>query len=171
MKILSNILKSSLVIALLVTGACAKFTDFGDLNVSPNNPSTPNSGSLLTNAMIWVGKVTTEVTPCLYTQQFGDVIYIEESRYKTINFDYDYLFAGSPFTKPTTGPLNSLNTVIKLNTDATTKVAAATNGSKAEPRSRLDRVRSNRESLKFRPPIKASVAPVLISVVTAAYCR
>ena len=131
MKILSNILKSSLVIALLATGACTQFTDFGDLNVSPNDPSTPNSGSLLTNAMIWVGNVTTEVTPSLYVQHLGEVIYIEESRYKTVNFDYDYLFTGSPFTRPTTGPLNALNTVIKLNTDAATKVAAAANGSNA----------------------------------------
>ena len=131
MKIISNILKSCLVIALLATSACNKFTDFGELNVSPNDPSTPNTASLLTNAMIWVGKVATSVTGSLYTQQFADVIYIEESRYKTVNFDYDYLFTGSEFTTPRTAPLNALNAVIKLNTDAATKVAAAANGSNA----------------------------------------
>jgi uncharacterized protein YaiE (UPF0345 family) len=131
MKIFSNILKSSLVIALLATSACAQFTDFGELNVSSNDPSQPNTASLLTNAMIWVGTVSTANVPCLYTQQFGDVTYIEESRYKTVNFDYDYLFTGSEFTSPKTGPLNALNFVIKLNTDAATKGTAASNGSNA----------------------------------------
>ena len=127
MKILSNIIKSSLFIALLATSACNKLTEFEDLNVSPNNPSQPNSASLLTNAMLSVGTLSSSdynyyPIGSLYTQQFADVTYIEESRYKTVNWDYNYLY---------TGPLNSLNFVIKLNTDEATKVAAAANGSNA----------------------------------------
>jgi hypothetical protein len=130
MKMLSNIIKSSLVIALLATSACSKFTDFGDINTSPNSPAKPNTASLFTNAMISVGGVVTEETPCLYVQHFGDVTYIEESRYKSVNFDYDYLYSGSPFLERT-GPLNTLNFIIKLNTDAATKASVATNGSNA----------------------------------------
>jgi Starch-binding associating with outer membrane len=130
MKMLSNILKSSLVIALLATSACAKFTDFGDINTSPNNPAKPNTASLFTNAMISVGSVTTEEAQCLYVQHFGDVTYIEESRYKSVNFDFDYLYAGSPLLERT-GPLNTLNYIIKLNTDAATKATVAVNGSNA----------------------------------------
>jgi hypothetical protein len=130
MKVLSNILKSSLVFALLATSACTQFTDFGDINTSSNSPAKPNTASLFTNAMISVGGVVTEATPCLYVQYFGDVTYIEESRYKTVNFDFDYLYSGSPFLERT-GPLNTLNYIIQLNTDATTKIAVAVNGSNA----------------------------------------
>ena len=127
MKILSNIIQSSLFIALLTTSACNKLTEFEDVNLSPNNPSQANSASLLTNAMLSVGTLSSSdynywPIGSLYTQQFADVTYIEESRYKTVNWDYKYLY---------TGPLNSLNYVIKLNTDEATKIAAAANGSNA----------------------------------------
>jgi hypothetical protein len=127
MNILTKIIKSSLIVALLATIACSKFTDFGDINVSPNSPSQPNTASLFTNAMISVGGVVSSdygywPVGSIYTQQFGDVTYIEESRYKTVNWNYSHLYAG---------PLNALNFIIKLNTDESTKVTAATNGSNA----------------------------------------
>jgi Starch-binding associating with outer membrane len=122
MKIVSKIVKSSLLVALLATSACDKFTDFGDVNLSPNSPSVASTASLLTGAITQVGGVATAINPCLYTQQFGDVTYIEESRYKTVFFDYAGFY---------TTPLNSLNYIIKLNTDAATKDAAAANGSNA----------------------------------------
>ena len=47
--------------------------------------------------------------------------------------------------------------------------AAATKGSKAEPRSRrASAVRSKRDSTPSRPPTKARMAPVRVSRVTAA---
>ncbi len=122
MKIVSNLIKSSILLAFIATSSCDKFTDFGDLNVSPNSPSVPNTASLFTGAMTSVGGVATAIVPALYTQQFGDVTYIEESRYKTVNFDYGGFYAS---------PLNSLQYIIKLNTDADTKNAAAANGSNA----------------------------------------
>ncbi|MDZ7900551.1 MAG: SusD/RagB family nutrient-binding outer membrane lipoprotein [Arcicella sp.] len=64
--------------------------------------------------------MTTDITPALYTQQFGDVTYIEESRYKTINFNYNGFYAG---------PLNAYQNIIDLNTNPDTKTAAAANGS------------------------------------------
>ncbi len=122
MKIVSKIIKSSLIVALLATGACKDFTEFGDINLSPNNPSVASTASLLTGAMTSVGGVATSQVPCLYTQQLGDVTYIEESRYKTVNFSYGGFY---------TSPLNSLQYIIKLNTDEATKNAAAANGSNA----------------------------------------
>lgn len=130
MKTLSNIIKSSLIIALLMTSACDKLTDFGDINISPNSPSQPNTASLMTKALTYLGVgvgyfgegILTEAPPLLYTQQFGDVTYIEESRYKKADFDFSPIY---------TGPLNTLNFIIKLNTDAETKVMAAANGSNA----------------------------------------
>ncbi len=122
MKIVSKILKSSLIVALMATTACKDFTEFGDLNQSPNSPSVASTASLLTGAITNVGGIVTNQVPCLYTQQFGDVTYIEESRYKTVNFSYAGFY---------TSPLNSLNYIIKLNTDADTKNAAAANGSNA----------------------------------------
>lgn len=122
MKIFSKIAKVSLLTALIATSSCDKLTDFGDLNVSPNSPSVANTSSLLTAAITSVGGVATAIVPCLYVQQFADVTYVEESRYKTVNFDYGGFYAS---------PLNSLNYIIKLNTDADTKNNAAANGSNA----------------------------------------
>ena len=82
---------------LMSTVAC---NDFGDMNVNPNNPSSPNTASLFTGAIRNVGTVNNQVgpggfniVPALYVQQFGDVTYIEDSRYKTINFSYNGLYS------------------------------------------------------------------------------
>lgn len=96
--------------------------NFGDMNINPNSPATPNTASILTGALRNVGLMTTDIVPALYTQQFGDVTYIEESRYKTINFNYNGWY---------TGPLIAYKTIIDLNTSATTKVASSANGSNA----------------------------------------
>ncbi|CCH54628.1 hypothetical protein BN8_03821 [Fibrisoma limi BUZ 3] len=119
--------KSTVFAAVLSTmTACS---DFGDMNVNPNNPSTPSTPALLTGAIRNVGAINGQVgpgsfnmTPALYVQQFGDITYIEDSRYKTINFSYNGLY---------TGPLLSLQQVIDLNTNADTKTAAAAAGSNA----------------------------------------
>lgn len=108
------------VVILGITNSSCDPADFGDMNISPNSPSTPNTAGFLTGALRSIGGMTTEMTPALYTQQFGDVTYIEESRYKTINWSYNGFY---------TGPLNAYNTIIKLNGNAETKVTAAANGS------------------------------------------
>ena len=118
MKSLHKLVLTLLYVAVLAT-AC---NDFGNLNVSANNPAQPNTAGLLTGALTTVGDLATGIVPCLYAQQLGDVTYIEESRYKTVNFDYAGFY---------TGPLNALQNIIKLNTDADTKTTAAANGSNA----------------------------------------
>ncbi|GAA4465883.1 SusD/RagB family nutrient-binding outer membrane lipoprotein [Nibrella saemangeumensis] len=116
---MKKLVHKSLVLAGLLMAATA-CNDFGDMNVSPNNPANPNTASLLTGAMRNVGTAVTNIVPALYVQQFGDVTYIEESRYRTVNFDYNTWYAG---------PLNNLQYIIDLNTNPETKVAAAANGS------------------------------------------
>lgn len=116
-----SIYKSVAVAAVLaITSTACDPGDFGDMNVSPNAPSTPNTAGFLTGALRNVGVMTTDIVPALYTQQFGDVTYIEESRYKTINFSYNGYY---------TGPLNAYQNIIDLNTNADTKTTAAANGS------------------------------------------
>ena len=112
---------------LTTTLAC---NDFGDLNVNPNSALYPNTASLLTAAeRTGVGTINSQVgpgsfniTPALYVQQFSDVTYIEDSRYKTINFSYNGLYAG---------PLVNLQQVIDQNTTQSTKGLAAAYGSNA----------------------------------------
>ena len=116
----NTFLKTILGASLLFTAASCD--DFGDMNVNPNSPSNPNTASLLTGAGRNIGAAITNIVPALYTQQIGDVTYIEESRYKTIQFSYNGWYAG---------PLINLQYVIQLNTDAATKNTAAANGSNA----------------------------------------
>lgn len=116
---------SALLAGLLITTAACN--DFGDLNVNPNNPSSPNTGSLFTGAIRTVGAMNGQVgpagfniTPALYVQQFSDITYIEDSRYKTINFSYNGLYSG---------PLVNLQQIIEQNTNESTRGLAASYGS------------------------------------------
>lgn len=111
---------------LLTTAAC---NDFGDINVNPNSPSIPNTGSLLTGAERTIGTLASQaspggfnITPSIYVQHFGDVTYIEESRYKTINFNYNGIYAG---------PLVNLQEIITQNTSESTRGSAANYGANA----------------------------------------
>ncbi|WP_259015451.1 SusD/RagB family nutrient-binding outer membrane lipoprotein [Emticicia fluvialis] len=110
----------AVAVALSIATTSCDPGDFGDMNVSPNNPSTPNTAGFFTSALRNFGTMTTEMVPSLYTQHFGDVTYIEDSRYKTINFNFSGYY---------TGPLIAYQTIIDLNTNADTKTTAAANGS------------------------------------------
>ncbi len=110
--------------ALLTVAGC---NNFDELNTNPNNPLLPNTASLLTGAERTVGTINSQVgpggfniVPALYVQQFGDVTYIEDSRYKTINFSYNGLYSG---------PLVNLQQIITQNTDPNTRAAVAAYGS------------------------------------------
>ncbi|GAB3750995.1 SusD/RagB family nutrient-binding outer membrane lipoprotein [Spirosoma pomorum] len=111
---------------MLVTTSC---NNFEEINTNTNSALQPNTASLLTGAVRNVGVINSQVgpggyniAPALYVQQFGDVTYIEDSRYKTINFSYNGLYAG---------PLISLKTIIDQNTNESTRAGAATYGSNA----------------------------------------
>ena len=113
---------NTFIIAALLTVATACGDNFGTMNISPNSPSNPNTASILTGAIRNVGAAVTGIQPGLYVQHFGDVTYIEDSRYKTVNFDYNGFYAG---------PLMNLQFIIQQNTDAATKSNAAATGSNA----------------------------------------
>jgi hypothetical protein len=129
MKFFKNSIKISALALVLATSACDKFTEFGDTNLSPNSPAQPSTSSLLTGALtsysFGIGATSgsaNAMAPNMYVQHFSDITYIEESRYKTVFWNYAGFY---------TGPLNNLATIIKLNTDATTKSTAEANGSNA----------------------------------------
>lgn len=117
------------VIALALHVFISGCGEFGDININPNNPSSPNTAGLLTDALRNVGTINSQVgpgganiVPAMYVQQFGDVIYIEDSKYKTVNFNYNGWYAG---------PLINLQRIIELNTDEKTKTNASSFGSNA----------------------------------------
>ena len=113
---------NTLIVAALMTAATACGDNFGNINISPNSPSNPNTSSILTGAIRNVGAAVTGIEPGLYVQHFGDITYIEESRYKTVNFNYNGFYAG---------PLVNLQFIIQQNTDVATKGNAAATGSNA----------------------------------------
>jgi len=99
-----------------VVASCSKPSDFGDMNVDPNNPSDPNTALLFTSAIrsslsTGTGAVTA-ADPFLYVQHISEVIYTTASLYTSRIFDYNGLY---------NGPLNDLQTIIRLNSNADTK--------------------------------------------------
>jgi hypothetical protein len=112
---------------LILTASLLGCSDFGDINVNPNSPSSPSTSGLITGVLRNVGTINAQVgpaganiVPAMYVQQFGDITYIEDSRYKTINFNYNAWYAG---------PLVNLNHIIELNTNEDTKIGASAFGS------------------------------------------
>lgn len=124
---MKNIIYSALLLAStlsMVTGC--KPGDFGDINVSPNSASTPQTSLLLTSAQRYVGRVTAETSvatapgiinawePKIYIQQLSENLYTSVSRYNTKIYSYNGIFAI---------PLEDLQTIIDLNTNESTKNA------------------------------------------------
>ncbi|RZK78789.1 MAG: SusD/RagB family nutrient-binding outer membrane lipoprotein [Pedobacter sp.] len=99
------------IMAIAVIASC-KPGDFGDINVSPNSPSTAQTYLLLTNAERQVSGLVNNVTGRLYVQQNSETLYTSESRYQTKVFDYSAAYNNM---------LADLNLIIQMNTDATTK--------------------------------------------------
>ena len=67
-------------------------SDFGDMNVDPNNPSDALADLLLTSALQNVSAVAGAVTGALYVQYFAETQYTEDSRYGTEQFDFTYWY-------------------------------------------------------------------------------
>jgi hypothetical protein len=58
----------------LVFSSC-NWDDFGDLNVNPNQATTPTTRALLTNAMISVGGLILSTQGALYAQHISNKQY------------------------------------------------------------------------------------------------
>lgn len=109
--------------------------DFGDTGVDKNNPVNPITSSLLTGAqskLVGTVSLSGTATPSLYVQHLSQTQYTEESRYQTINFNWNVVGSGSGFD----GSVNLYNKVIsnlaqiiELNTNETTKEDIAAYGS------------------------------------------
>jgi len=110
---MKKILNYISVAAVLCVASC-KPGDFGDINVSPNSPSSPQTNLLFTNAERNMAGIVSSVTPRLYTQQNSETLYTSESRYNLKIYDY---------SATDNNPLEDLTLIIKLNTDAETKGA------------------------------------------------
>lgn len=108
-----------LFVSLISLSSC---NDFGDINEDPNNPKTLATNALLSGAERSISGIVASGTPNLYVQYLSGGQYSGQSRYQTLNFDYAGIY---------TDPLRNLNTIIKINTDASTKNLPSTlkNGS------------------------------------------
>lgn len=94
---------SLVLFGVVVAAGC---NDFGNMNVDPNNPSSAQTDLLLTNAQKSISSVVGSVTPALYVQYFAETQYDEDSRYQTVQFDFNGWY---------TGVLKDLNEIIALN--------------------------------------------------------
>lgn len=119
--------------SILLVG-CESY-DFGNTGVDNNDPVTPISSSLLTGAqskLVGTVSLAGTATPSLYVQHLSQTQYTEESRYQTINFNWNVAGSGDG----TDGAVNIYNkifpnllNIIALNTDENTKEAASAYGS------------------------------------------
>ncbi|WP_339661222.1 SusD/RagB family nutrient-binding outer membrane lipoprotein [uncultured Polaribacter sp.] len=125
---------SAIVIGSVLLIGCENY-DFGDTGVDTNNPVNPITSSLLTGAqskLVGTVSLSGTATPSLYVQHLSQTQYTEESRYQTINFNWNVVGSGSGFD----GSVNLYNKVIsnlaqiiELNTNAETKEDIAAYGS------------------------------------------
>ena len=115
-----HILKNAwLGVVLAATLVACDPSDFGEMNIDPNNPSVPVTSNLLTSAELGLIGPITDIEPTLYSQQISEKFYTESSRYGTSQFSFNGYYAGA---------LVDLQLIIRLNTDEATKAVAAQNG-------------------------------------------
>lgn len=117
---MKNIKQLAIGIALTTAITACDPSDFGDMNLSPNNPSSPIASLLLTGAERGIQSIFTDTQGSLYTQQISNKQYTSADRYETIQWSYNGFY---------TGPLINLETIIQINTDEATKGDAAQFGS------------------------------------------
>lgn len=119
---MKNILKSTLValaVGSLAVTSC-DFGDFGDINISPNSPSQPNTGMFFTYAARYVrnfnmNSSTYDPWMQLWT---GYIAQTSNNQYNSILTSY---FSYSGYYN---GCVKQLNEIIKLNSDDATKNAS-----------------------------------------------
>lgn len=103
-----HIYKILTVFSLFAIASCS---DFGDLNVDPNKPTSVGTENLLTNAERVVSDVVGAYMGTLYIQHFSQITYTEDSRYQAIRSDFTAWYSGA---------LINLQYIIDVNTDPET---------------------------------------------------
>lgn len=129
------ILKSFAALALLgLIYSCDSY-DFGESSDNLNNPSDVLPSSLLTASqakLVGALSLSSTATPSLYVQHLSQTQYTEESRYQTVNFNWNITGSGSDFEGTVNiynKPILSLYTIIEANTNEETKEAMSAYGS------------------------------------------
>lgn len=135
MKKIYKSLFATLAASVLIV-SCESY-DFGNTGVDTNNPVVPITSSLLTGAqskLVGTVSLSGTATPSLYVQHLSQTQYTEESRYQTINFNWNVV--GSGELDLFDGSVNIYNKVfsnllqiIELNSNAETKEEYSAYGS------------------------------------------
>src|SRR6202000_2228829 len=86
-------------VSLISITSCNKLKDFGDINTSPNNPSTPQANLLLSDAESYLASnhsgyqpIINDMAPRLYSQALSETLYTSESRYATTHYDFNTIY-------------------------------------------------------------------------------
>ena len=116
----SLLYKLGVIVLLAFVGVACD--DFDDINIDPNNTTSVQPETLLTNSLRSINSVLNSATPVLYVQHMAETQYTDASRYSDVNFDFNGWY---------TGPLADLNHIIELNTDEATSAEALASGSNA----------------------------------------
>ncbi|MEX0647638.1 MAG: SusD/RagB family nutrient-binding outer membrane lipoprotein [Balneolaceae bacterium] len=96
--------------------------DFGNINDDPNNPSQVRTELLLTNAQQSMSDVVGHVMGTLWVQYIGETQYTDAQEYRNPNASFNDWY---------TGPLQNLQTIIRLNSDEETRGDVLSGGSNA----------------------------------------
>lgn len=121
----NNYMKTTkkLVLVMLLTGLFAtSCDDFGSINVDPNKPSQVKTELLLTNAQRSMSDKVGAVMGTIWVQYITETQYTEAQEYREVNANFNGWY---------TGPLQDLETIIKLNSDAETAPDVLSGGSNA----------------------------------------
>lgn len=115
-----TVLISILTLTIALCSVSCDNADFGDTNLDPNSPSVANTASLLTGAERSLSPILTATEPLCYVQYITNGQYPKETIYDVVNFEY---------TSNYVSILNNLQSVIDLNENQATALAAVANGS------------------------------------------
>ena len=80
-------------VALVMTGGCKKFSD--NININPNNPASASNAQLLTYSINQLPVIIEAISGALYTQQWSEKPYTDNSRYISVNFDYYTIYSSA----------------------------------------------------------------------------
>jgi hypothetical protein len=78
---------------LVMAVGCKKFSS--DINTNPNAPTTASNAQLLTSAINQLPVVIEGISGALYTQQWAEKPYTDDSRYISVNFDFYGIYSGA----------------------------------------------------------------------------
>ncbi len=99
-----NKLTYTLLAVIIVLSSCKKFD--GSMNVDPNRPTIASGTQLIANAQRWLPDMSSTPFGVHYPQYLSNTSFTDNSRYTTINFNFNGWYSG---------PLMDLQTVIKSN--------------------------------------------------------